>query len=47
MNNPNLKARVLVKLPTTPFRDNFRVADHSPRTHLFSLSTPRIWIAGS
>jgi len=28
MNNPHLKARVLLKLPTTPFRDNFRVADH-------------------
>jgi hypothetical protein len=28
MNNPDLKARVLHKLPTTPFRDNFRVADH-------------------
>jgi hypothetical protein len=27
MNNPHLKARVLLKLPTTPFRDNFRVAD--------------------
>jgi hypothetical protein len=22
----------VVKLPTTPFRDNFRVANHSPRT---------------
>ena len=31
MNNPHLKARVLVKLPTTPFRDNFRVADNTAR----------------
>jgi len=30
MNNPHLKARVLLKLPTTPFRDNFRVADDTP-----------------
>ena len=32
MNNPHLKARMLLKLPTTPFRDNFRVADNSSRT---------------
>src|SRR5689334_24054530 len=28
MNNPHLKARVLLKLPTAPFRDNLRVADN-------------------
>src|SRR6266481_4118099 len=27
------------------FQVALRVVDHSPRTHLFSLSTPRIWIA--
>jgi len=47
MNNPHLKARVLLKLPTTPFPDNFRVADNSgveasllaPRTK----SRPKYW----
>src|SRR6266852_3275254 len=34
-------------LPHDVQLDYFRIADHSPRTHLFSLSTPRIWIAGS
>jgi hypothetical protein len=27
MNNPHPKARGLLKLPTTPFRDNFLIAD--------------------
>jgi hypothetical protein len=28
MNNPHLQARMLLKLPTTPFRDNLRVTTH-------------------
>jgi len=29
----NLKARVLLTLPITPFRDNFRVANDTPREY--------------
>jgi hypothetical protein len=27
--------------------DRFRFADHSPRIHLFSVSIPQVWMAGS
>ena len=43
MNDPHLKARVLLKLPTTPFRDNFCVAVHPTRMRNFVIANYVPW----
>jgi len=43
MNNPHLKARVLLKLPTTPFRDNFRVADNPDGIRFCERNSVVVW----